>query len=91
MIVEKLTEDFTDSLGAEYVSQPVSPAKHEAPAMFQRNGYYYLMYGHTCCFCKEGASASVVVAKSPLGPWEDAGYDLNPKKSAFSSYHEIAG
>ena len=57
LIVEKLTADFTDSLGADYTSGPVSPAKHEAPAMLQRNGYYYLMFGHTCCFCKEGAGA----------------------------------
>ena len=57
--VEKLNDSFTDSLGADYNSGPVSGGKQEAPAMFQRNGYYYMLYGHTCCFCKEGAGAHV--------------------------------
>jgi len=57
--VEKLNESFTDSLGADFNSGLVSENKMEAPIMFQRNGYYYMLYGHTCCFCKEGAGAHV--------------------------------
>ena len=59
LVIEKLTADFRDSLGADYNSGPVSPSSNEAPAVLQRNGYYYLMFGHTCCFCKEGAGARV--------------------------------
>lgn len=77
--VEKLNESFTDSLGADFNSGAISENKMEAPAMFQRNGYYYMLYGHTCCFCKEGAGAHVKVAKNPLGPWIDTGIELNPK------------
>lgn len=34
LVVEKLNADFTDSLGAEYCSGGVAPAKNEAPAIF---------------------------------------------------------
>lgn len=76
--VEKLNADWTDSLGADYNSGPISDAKQEAPVMLQRNGYYYLMHGHTCCFCRTGSNAWVKVAKHPLGPWTDTKIDLNP-------------
>ena len=76
--IEKLNESFTDSLGAQYNSGAVSENKQEAPAMFKRNGYYYLLYGHTCCFCKEGSGAHVRVASDPMGPWTDTGIELNP-------------
>lgn len=77
MSVEKLNDSFTDSLGAEFNSGYVGPKKMEAPAMFHRNGYYYMLYGHTCCFCKEGSGAHVQVAEHPLGPWTDTGLELN--------------
>lgn len=32
--IEKLNSEFTDSLGAEYNSGPISPGKNEAPVMF---------------------------------------------------------
>ena len=49
------------------------------------------MYGHTCCFCKQGAGAHVQVATNPLGPWTDTGIELNPKPSSFSRNHNIKG
>ena len=79
ILVEELTDTFMDSRGAELASMPISPAKNEAPQMFYRNGWYYIMYGHTCCFCKEGAGAHVKVARNPLGPWIDTGVELNPE------------
>ena len=81
--VEKLNESFTDSLGKEFNSGYVGPHKMEAPAMFERNGYYYLLYGHTCCFCKEGSGAHVQVSEHPLGPWTDTGMELNAKPKHF--------
>ena len=47
--------------------------------MFQRNGYYYMLYSHTCCFCREGSGAHLQIAEHPLGPWTDTGIELNPK------------
>jgi len=67
--VEQLTDDYHDSLGKNATSETISPSGNEAPMMFERKGYYYLIYGHTCCFCEEGAGAHVFYAKNPLGPW----------------------
>ena len=92
LVIEKLTADFRDSLGADYNSGPVSPSSNEAPAVLQRNGYYYLMFGHTCCFCKEGAGARVQVATNPLGPWTDTEIELNPKQDGFMARdHRVKG
>lgn len=54
--------------------------------MFERNGYYYIGYGHTCCFCKEGAGAYLKVAEHPLGPWTDTNIELNPKQTRGRNY-----
>ena len=78
VVVEQLTPDYHDSLGAASSSGPVSPAGNEAPLLFSRRGWYYLMYGHTCCFCQEGSGARVWTAGHPLGPWTDTGTDINP-------------
>ena len=75
--VERLSDDFTDSLGA------VEPAKHssglfgpkgiEAPAMFKRNGVYYATVGLDCCFCAAGSGVTFFTAPQPLGPWTEHG------------------
>lgn len=49
-----------------------------------------MLYGHTCCFCKEGAGAHVIVAENPLGPWTDTGVELNPQLK-MSRDHRIKG
>ena len=71
VLIEQLTEDYTDSLGAMARSEPLSPKNNEAPILFRRGETYFLMYGHVCCFCKEGTNAHVKIATSPLGPWND--------------------
>lgn len=63
----------------------VSPHENEAPIMFERRGWYYLAFGHVCCFCEEGAGATLKVARHPLGPWLDTGVDLNPPHPDASS------
>mmetsp|Transcript_550 Transcript_550/g.1303 ORF Transcript_550/g.1303 Transcript_550/m.1303 type:complete len:372 (-) Transcript_550:26-1141(-) len=78
VIVEQLTDDFTDSLGALASTGPISPKGNEAPVMFKREGYYYLFYGATCCFCRMGSGAELWTSTHPLGPWEATGTDLNP-------------
>ena len=77
--VEQLTDDYLDSLGKNASSETISPSGNEAPMIFERKGYYYLLYGHTCCFCEEGAGAHVFVAKHPLGPWTSMDTDINPE------------
>jgi len=79
IVVEQLTADFTNSLGAAASSGTLTPENNEAPILFQRKGWYYLLYGHTCCFCKEGAGAAVLSASNPLGPWHAMDIELNPR------------
>ena len=78
VLVERLTPDYLDSLGAEATSGQISPRDNEAPILFERRGWYFLMYGHTCCFCEQGSGARVWVAPHPLGPWTDTEVDINP-------------
>ena len=84
VVVETLNSDYTDSLGASASAGPLSPSSHEAPILFERLGYYYLLFGHTCCFCSEGAGSQVMVATHPLGPWNDTGVDINPKRGLLN-------
>ena len=62
LLIDKLNDDFTDSLGMEASTGDITDSKQEAPILFQRKGWYYLIHGHTCCFCTEGAGASVMAA-----------------------------
>lgn len=64
-------------------SGPISPPHNEAPILFKRQNYYYLFFGHLCCFCREGSGSSVYVARHPLGPWRDTGVDINPVVGSF--------
>ena len=76
--IEKLSDDLTRGSGNE--THDLSPAGNEAPLLFERNGWYYLAYGHVCCFCAEGGGAVLLVARHPLGPWKETGVDLNPRR-----------
>lgn len=82
--VERLVDDYLSSSG---VATPVfiPPAGHrhpggadEAPALFYRRGWYYLLFGHGCCFCAGGSGASVFTARHPLGQWTNTNstYDI---------------
>ena len=90
VVVEQLNNDFTDSLGASTTTSPLSPTGNEAPIMFSRGGWYYVLYGTTCCFCRQGAGAEVMVASHPLGPWSAMNADLNPRLS-HSMFYTIPG
>ena len=79
--VERLNDDLTAArVGAEHTSGDVSPRDNEAPILFERAGWFYLAYGHICCFCAEGGGATLLVARHPLGPWSATGTDLNPRR-----------
>ena len=45
--------------------------------LFERGGWYYLLFGTVCCFCEEGSGAEVWAAPHPLGPWQDLQLDIN--------------
>jgi len=86
--VEKLDQNYYNAL-ATPATPTLSPSSNEAPMLFKRGGWYYLVYGHTCCFCKGGAGARVLVASHPLGEWTDTKVELNPKKAWSVSEHVI--
>jgi hypothetical protein len=78
--IEKLNDAWSASLpGADATTGDMTEADVEAPILFERRGWFYLIYGSTCCFCAEGGGAIVQVARDPLGPWERLGdgEDLN--------------
>ena len=77
IIIEMLNKDYTDTI-KEYSSGQITPSGNEAPILFERNGIYYLLFGHICCFCQQGSGAQVWTANHPLGPWFDSGVDINP-------------
>jgi hypothetical protein len=78
LVIEQLTPDYHDSLGALASTGTISPISNEAPILFERQGWYYLLYGHTCCFCEQGSGAEVWAADHPLGPWINLDLDINP-------------
>lgn len=66
MYVERLRPDFME--GAGEISAPLA-ANVEAPVMFERQNFYYVLFDNTCCFCKNGSGSRVYMSKSPLGPY----------------------
>lgn len=76
--IEQLNDDFTDTLGKKQTTGPITPVNNEAPIMFKRNDYYYLLFGQCCCFCTSGSNSNVYFSTHPLGPWIDAKYDIDP-------------
>ena len=80
--IEILTSDFTD-VDQTKDSLIVSDSNNEAPIFFKRNGWYYLLYGQCCCFCRTGSNSVVKMSKSPLGPWIDTNVDIDPYSGSF--------
>ena len=72
MSIERLTPDYTNSLGQ---SDPSASSGFfgesfvEAPVMFKRLGVYYALFGTCCCFCGQGSGTVAYSSSNPLGPW----------------------
>lgn len=65
--VERLTSDFLDSSGN--ISKVIATGA-EAPVMFRRNNYYYVLNGPLCASCPNGSEVQVFVSSSSaLGPY----------------------
>lgn len=69
MSIERLSENFTMSLGAAASSGLFGDTFVEAPALFKRGSIYYATFGHCCCYCEGGSPVSVYTATAPLGPY----------------------
>ncbi len=81
--IEQLTLDYTDSLGKAVTTGPLTPFNNEAPILFKRHDYYYLLFGECCCFCRSGSNSRVFVSSHPLGPWKDTEYDIDPVRDVI--------
>jgi|EP01047_Picozoa_sp_COSAG01_P037647 hypothetical protein len=69
--VVQLTDDY---LGPAKLSSEIRPPhSSEAPVMFRRGDWYYVLVGNDCCYCVGGSNAMVMMAKTPSGPWSYAG------------------
>lgn len=69
IVIEKLNADYTSGTGI--CVKAVTNGNTEAPALFKRNGIYYVVYSDPNCGYCSGTGASYRTAKSPLGPWSD--------------------
>ena len=83
--VERLTDDYIDSVGSSSSGGAVSPSGNEAPIVFLRNNVWYLLCGPTCCVCHKGSGSVVLITPRPLGPWNVSHADLNPKSGTVGS------
>ena len=66
IVVERLSSDYTTGTGA-YTR--LGQSSTEAPALFKRNGTYYLTYSDPNCGYCGGTGTSYRTASSPLGSW----------------------
>ena len=69
IVVEQLTDDYLSGTGK--VANSITAGKTEAPALFKRNGIYYITYSDPNCGYCSGTGTSYKTAKSPLGPWSE--------------------
>jgi len=66
--ISKLTPDFRHVTSDEpYTFDDFQ--FNEAPSIFSRNGVWYALFGHCCCFCYQGSGLFVHTAPTPMGPW----------------------
>ena len=75
MWIERLNPNMLDSAGDTSATGLYMFDEYfiEAPALFFRNGLYYAIFGHCCCYCFQGSGAIVHTAPHPLGPWTSLG------------------
>lgn len=73
IVVEKLDQQYES--GTEQFVR-LALAATEAPAMFKRNGHYYITVSDPNCVYCNGTGTSYMTAPTPLGPW--TGIDLSP-------------
>jgi len=79
--IEKLTPDLLSSTQIN-VTGFFPDDFVESPALFKRNGVYYLTYGSCCCGCQEGGGQVVFTAKAVEGPWARQQHaDINCRNS----------
>jgi hypothetical protein len=69
IVVELLQPSYESGTGSYVV---VANGPYEAPAMFKRNGLYYVTYGPQCAYCN-GTATMYGQATTPLGTFKAVG------------------
>lgn len=69
IVVEELDANFYNSRKDVPATPPFPPQPVEAPAMFKRGDWYYVTFGHTCCYCLAGSDVDIYASAHPLGPY----------------------
>jgi len=69
IVIEQLSNDYLT--GSGHLVKGITKGNTEAPALFKRNGIYYLTYSDPNCGYCSGTGTSYRTAKSPLGPWSE--------------------
>eukprot|EP00928_Gymnodinium_smaydae_P072575 TRINITY_DN55915_c0_g1_i2.p1 TRINITY_DN55915_c0_g1~~TRINITY_DN55915_c0_g1_i2.p1 ORF type:complete len:444 (+),score=44.74 TRINITY_DN55915_c0_g1_i2:155-1333(+) len=97
MSIERLTPDYLQGGGTNssvvggLFGGTVFPENLvEAPAFFHRDGMFYALFGHCCCFCYQGSGVMVYTARSPAGPWEPQCSDVQQNTSCLSKSGDLA-
>ena len=67
--VDQLSPDYLSSLGSTGLTSATIAIHNEAPAMFKRDGLYYVSTGPNCCYCQAGGPVTFYVSCHPLGPY----------------------
>ena len=57
----------------------------EGPAMFKRNGAYFILAGKGCCACFGGSNIEVYRSAAPLGPYAYIG-DVGSRLAPFNPF-----
>lgn len=69
IVIEQLSGDYLTGTGKQVKN--ITSGQTEAPALFKRNGTYYLLYSDPNCGYCSGTGTSYKTAPSPLGPWSE--------------------
>lgn len=96
MSIERLSPNYTISLGASASSGLFGDSNVEAPAMFKRNGIYYATFGSCCCYCESGSPVHVYTSTAPLGPYVKqnllgSGIPFGAQQTDIFSYLDSSG
>jgi hypothetical protein len=89
LTIVKLNASWTGPT-SEFVDIPNGGV--EGPAMFKRDGLYYVLVGPGCCACRGGSDVVIYTAANPLGPYNlvgSVGKNTTAPFSASSPYNYV--
>ncbi|PWV46130.1 family 43 glycosylhydrolase [Chitinophaga sp. S165] len=70
IVIEQLKDDYLTGTGK--ITAVITDGQTEAPALFKRNGTYYVTYSDPNCGYCSGTGTSYKSASSVAGPWSPA-------------------